>query len=277
MNENTYIKKADDLLQDNFTYKIIARSKTLLESLQDSAKEILQDWNRKGHLSKIYKDIELTQTDTILPKFYGLSKIHKGIACPLRPIVSSINSPTYLLAKNLDRILKECCTPFKYVIKNSLQAPDKLKNISVPDDHVLISLDATSLYTNNYFSFNGHIYKQIFGMIMGNPVSSFLADLVMDDLESNCLNSLDFSPLFYIRFADDIPTCIPHSKINYILNDLNSYDTNLKFTYELEKDSKISFLDLQLVKIHNRIITDCYQIPTYSGRVLNFGSNHPKY
>lgn len=45
------------------------------------------------------------QTDTTLPMFYGLPKIHKTNA-PLRPIVSCINSPNHSLAKILYNKLK---------------------------------------------------------------------------------------------------------------------------------------------------------------------------
>lgn len=50
----------------------------------------------------------------------------------------------------------------------------------------------------------------------------------------------------------------------------NSYDPCLNFTYELEKDNRIDFLDLTLRKKDNRIITDLYQKPTSSGRQINF-------
>jgi len=34
--------------------------------------------------------------------------------------------------------------------------------------------------TNNYFKYDGHHYKQIFGRAMGSPISPVLAELVME-------------------------------------------------------------------------------------------------
>ena len=46
----------------------------------------------------------MCRVNTRLPYFYGLPKIHKE-QVPLHPIVSTIGSPTYTLAKHLATIL----------------------------------------------------------------------------------------------------------------------------------------------------------------------------
>ena len=46
------------------------------------------------------------------------------------------------------------------------------------------------LYDNTYFTFNNNVYKQIYGTPMGSPISPFFADIVMDDLEKTCLQTL---------------------------------------------------------------------------------------
>ena len=43
----------------------------------------------------------------------------------------------------------------------------------------------------------------------------------------------------------------------------------------MESDKKINFLDLTIIRKNNCLITDWYQKPTSSGRLLNFLSNHP--
>ena len=35
----------------------------------------------------------------------------------------------------------------------------------------------------------------------------------MDDLENEALAKLDFSPIIYFRYVDDILTCIPKNKL----------------------------------------------------------------
>ena len=41
---------------------------------------------------------DLRSNKGVMPRFYGLPKIHKA-NLPLRPIVSFVNSPTYNLSK----------------------------------------------------------------------------------------------------------------------------------------------------------------------------------
>ena len=77
---------------------------------------------------------------------YGLPKVHKE-NCPLRPVVSYINTPSYLMAKYFDNILKSVRNPFSN-IKNSLEFFSKIKNKKIPYNHTMVSLDVNSLFTN---------------------------------------------------------------------------------------------------------------------------------
>ena len=54
----------------------------------------------------------------------------------------------------------------------------------------------------------------------------------------------------------------------------NSHNDRLKFTYKLENDNSISFLDLLIIREKGQIMTNWYQKPTFSGRLLNFNSKH---
>ena len=64
-------------------------------------------------------------------------------------------------------------------------------------------------------------------------------------------------------------------KISIYLTVFNEFDCNLKFTYEIENNNKINFLDVSLVKENGNIITDWYYKPMSSNRTLNYHSNHP--
>ena len=80
-------------------------------------------------------------------------------------------------------------------------------------------IDSTS------FKFDDVYYEQIFGMPMGSPLSPILSDLVMDDLESHCLNSLPFNITTYVRYVDDIFAIVPKEHINDIVQCFNNYHT----------------------------------------------------
>lgn len=131
------------------------------------------------------------------------------------------------------------------------------------------------LMKNTFFQFNNEFYKQIFGTPMGSSISPNFANIVMDDLESDCLSRLSFKPTFYYRYVDDIVTCIPIDALDETLSVFNSYHERLQFTYEIENNNRISFLDLWLIRENDKIITDWFQKPTFSGRILHFQSAHP--
>ena len=83
---------------------------------------------------------------------------------------------------------------------------------------------------------------------MGSPISPLFADMVMDNLETNCLHELkdkhNCTPLFNYRYVDDTILCIKSYHIDLFLKVFNNYNPHLKFTHEIETDNSINFLDL---------------------------------
>ena len=71
---------------------------------------------------------QLTLTSTVLPKCYGLPKIHKK-DIPMRLIISLINSFTHFLAKVINAELKNGFKLSKWHIYNSFELKDRLKNV----------------------------------------------------------------------------------------------------------------------------------------------------
>ncbi|EZA48945.1 hypothetical protein X777_12909 [Ooceraea biroi] len=55
----------------------------------------------------------------------------------------------------------------------------------------------------------------------------------------------------------------------------NNYHSRLKFTYEVGDNGSISFLDTEIIVDNGTIITNWYRKPTFSGRYINYFSNHP--
>lgn len=111
---------------------------------------------------------------------------------------------------------------------------------------------------------------------MGAPLSPVLADLIMENLEEECLSSLDFPIKFLYRYVDDILLCAPTDKTEEILDRFNNFHNRLQFTMESENEHRQnSFLNLQLQVVDNNIVTNWYRKPTWSGRVLNYMSHHP--
>jgi len=49
----------------------------------------------------------------------------------------------------------------------------------------------------------------------------------------------------------------------------------MRFTLEISNSDRIHFLDVTIIIDGHRIVFDCYKKPTFSGRYVNFHSQHP--
>ena len=129
---------------------------------------------------------------------------------------------------------------------------------------------------STYFKFDNKYYKQIFRTPMESPISPIIADLVMQDLEVEIIKKLDFTVPVYYRYLDDTILFIPKDKINSIVDEFNNYHERLKFTFEIENNNSIPFLNILIIRNNdNTIYTNWYRKNTFSGRSLNYCSNHP--
>jgi len=124
---------------------------------------------------------------------------------------------------------------------------------------------------STYFSFNNVIYRQNFGTPMGSLLSPIIADLVLRDIESRAINILNLPLSIYVRYVDDILLVAPSDSVNDILNTFNSFHPRLQFTLEIDGDN---FLDVTIVKSNGNLEFDWFHKPTFSGRYLNYNSQH---
>ncbi|XP_078621335.1 uncharacterized protein LOC144887811 [Branchiostoma floridae x Branchiostoma japonicum] len=144
LDREQYDRKVQDLLGDKNTYAPLKKDPTsqfkgkiitALKELEDKEKKI----DRATYL-KLYPTAEQP------PTFYGLPKIHKQDV-PLRPIVSSIGSVTYELAKFLAKILGPLVGKSQHHVQNSADFVDKIKDLRVEEDEIITSYDVCSLFT----------------------------------------------------------------------------------------------------------------------------------
>lgn len=55
---------------------------------------------------------------------------------------------------------------------------------------------------SSYSHFNNTFYSQVFGAATGSPISSTVANLVMEDPEREVIAGLAYVPHFYKRYID---------------------------------------------------------------------------
>ncbi|XP_039311308.1 uncharacterized protein LOC120359073 [Solenopsis invicta] len=281
-------------------------------TLTKGARELLTRWKNKKYITEsTFKRVSCS--DGILPRAYGLPKVHKP-GVPLRIIISSIDSPLYGLATLLHEIISKNIPDAASKINNSFELDRNLKDKRLEPGHELISLDVVSLFTNipiglalesishrweffrdtcsipkqefltaiqlvldsTYFSFGNNFYKQKFGTPMGSPLSPVIADLVMRDLESWALEKIGVHPPFYFRYVDDVVIAVPGNLIDLTLNTFNSFHPRMQFTLEIGGGGdKIDLLDITIIKNEGALIFDWYHKPTFTESYLNFLSGHP--
>ena len=225
MDRQDYINKANQLLNQN-TYRSIAKDPT--NSIKNKLINILKRVKSQTGLdSNTYKS--MYPTGCVLPKFYGLPKIHKPDT-PLRSIVSSCGSVSYGVAKELANVIKPLVGKSPHHIISTKHFVEQVKQIILKPWNCLSSYDVSALFTsvsidpalniikdllekdntlkertvmdvsdiilllefcrkNTYFSFQDQFYEQVEGAAMGSPVSPIVANLYMEHLEQKALST----------------------------------------------------------------------------------------
>ncbi|BHF67397.1 hypothetical protein SprV_0301042300 [Sparganum proliferum] len=173
--------------------------------------------------------------DTTLARFYGLPKVHKDGA-PLRPIVSLKRTPTYGLAKWLFRRLKFLTAESDTTVSSSAQFLEKLKgDLAIETIGLLLQskydetenrighaqiLHLLKLCLRTYFTFDGTIYEQVKGIPMGSPISGFIAEAVLQRLESLVIQH--HSLKFLARYVDETFVVIERDQVLTFKKHLNA-------------------------------------------------------
>ena len=127
-------------------------------------------------------------------------------------------------------------------------------------------------------SFNNKLYEQIDGESMGGSLGPVLANIIMTECEKVILYKLmkEKFIMFYTRFVDDTLLIIKKRDINYVLNQFNSFDKNLKFTIDAFENSVPHFLDIEICPnglgiYHKHTQTNMYTLPPiHYGKLLAF-------
>ncbi|BHF74313.1 hypothetical protein SprV_0501739800 [Sparganum proliferum] len=250
--------------------------------------------------------------DTALAPFYGLPKVHKE-GTPLWPIVSLKGTSAYRLAKCLFRRFKFLAANSDTKVSSATQFFEKLEGVSLLPSDVMVSFDVTSHFASipqdlavetielllrekyyetknslghaqilqlpqfslkTYFTFDGTIHEQVKGTPMGSLISGFIAEAVLQRLES--LVFQHHRPKFWARYVDDTFVVIERDQVLTFKERLNSVFPDIQFTMEEEENNQLAFLDVLVCrKDCGGLKTKVFRKATNTTQVLNFNSNHP--
>ena len=125
---------------------------------------------------------------------------------------------------------------------------------------------------DSFFVFNGTYYEQRDGVAMGSPLGPTLANSFLCYWEEIWIKKCpaQFHPIYYNRFMDG--TFVLFSSSDHVLKFhkyINSRHKNMTFTYEIEENNSLAFLDV-LVTREEKICTSLYRKPTFSGLYSNY-------
>lgn len=311
MHKDSYFEKMDNLVNSTEDYLPIPNID--IQASEDRVNNFVNQLIDSGAISIMDKH-KYSDKNTNPSQIYGLIKIHKK-DYPVRPIVSSCGSSGFKLAGFLTETLTDIFNDMGHHVKDTPHVIEKIKDVTLDPDDILISFDVVSMFTNipidhmitlmrkkqntieGIFNINFNLFTEILlyllrdsatftwkektfrqkdSLAMGSPLSPILAKILMNDILDNVLPTLPTQPKVLALYVDDSFWVVNKNQVNIISETLNAYHPRIRFTNEIEKDKKICFLNLMIHREENELITNWYRKPYASMRLLNYESHHEK-
>lgn len=149
MDKNTYIKQVlqEHLLTENYQQLSLTETKNMLDNTKNSLRQLIKDNLNALSTPEATFFKRSLNCHYRTPIFYGLPKVHKTPVA-LRPVVSSVNSFLSVFSTWLDYRMKELLPLIRSHVKNSIEVITDIKALTIPENALLFSADAQSMYTN---------------------------------------------------------------------------------------------------------------------------------
>ncbi|KAJ8956455.1 hypothetical protein NQ318_010769 [Aromia moschata] len=109
----------------------------------------------------------------------------------------------------------------------------------------------TSICMNqNCFEYNGEYFQQHEGTAMCNSLSPFIANIFMSKFETEVKDKFEYFPRVWFRYVDDICAVFDTTTISldHFVAKLNNRFPTIKFTYEVEHNEHLPFLDVLSIR-----------------------------
>ena len=79
----------------------------------------------------------------------------------------------------------------------------------------------------------------------------------------------------WTRYVDDTFAFVKPSEVESIHRALNAYDPRIQFTYEMETERKLPFLDVLIERNGSNLETSVYRKKTNNNLYMNWNSHSP--
>ena len=235
---------------------------------------------------------------------------------PGRQIVSGVGTLTENISSFIDSILQRLILFIPSYIKDTKEFINKLASSkTIPSDVLLVTMDVTSLYTNiphfggvdacskflndhcvtdistdvlcslisfilshNNFVFDDHDYLQTSGTAMGTKMAPCFANIFMASIELTFIDSSPLTPLFFVRFIDDIFMIWTRrsEELEQFTTRANSTHPSIKITTKIYSTC-FPFLDVLVCVSDTSIKTSQCRKPTDHPTYLMYHSFHPQH
>ncbi|XP_076043759.1 uncharacterized protein LOC143026862 [Oratosquilla oratoria] len=296
MDKTSYLEKMDTILENPAKFQRL--QKDPIDALKKKINSLIQQANRTTkHFNKLVGNFKPGYS-------YGTIKAHKQCN-PLRPIIAQITTPSYYIAKKLNRLLTPYAptgrsvsfvTEFIDLLRTappcqdiaSLDMESLSTNVPVDEtinfildrvyrsdkpvidipEHVLKSLLETCTREAPFLSHRGELFRHVDGVAMGSPLGVLFANMYMAHVEEKTFHHRPPSGI-YARYIDDI--CIATSSQEDVTSLISTFQDNscLAFTHEKSVEGHLPFLYLDISKERKCFNTKVYTKDTNIGRCLN--------
>lgn len=292
MTKSSYIREAMRQLNNPRFYKKL--DTPVFPSNIPKINQILTNMYRDGYIDKKQLDFLSASDADRARRFYLLPKIHKPREKwphpdmpDGRPIVSDSASESCRVSQYLDSHIRPISILHPSYIKDTYDFVQKVRDLRIPKDALLVTADVTSLYTNmeisrmiqcvkeafhkfpspnrpdhyllelleltlrnNDFTFNGDTYLQVCGTAMGKAYAPGLADLYLQYFDEKARTGFKVPPRHYFRYLDDIFLVWFGSvaELKEFETFLNSLIPGITVTFNYS-DTSIDFLDTTIYTI----------------------------
>ena len=305
INTEEYHSKIDEILSDNSKFARVARNPT--DAIRSQVAELIYRINSRN------KRLVLppVQGDYSPGYIYGNVKTHKP-GNPLRPIISQCPTPTYTVAKALDKILQPY-VPSEHCFKSSAAFIHHINGIRPAG--IMSSMDVESLFTNVpvdatiemildavyrgndtadigiteeelreilclctkaavFVDYKGRMWSQINGVAMGSPLGVLFANMYMGTIERRVFAKIT-PPTGYGRYIDDtFQLTASEEDLHRVRREFES-ESGLRFTFEFAQDRVLPYMDVAIQQADDTFHTSVYVKSTNIGTCLNGKSECP--